>query len=131
MWSFLSLQTGLSNGIPFLLPFLKTSGSPHVLQKMLGTNGLPWSPSLTPIAMCRLHKVSNFCLTFRMNNNTAYITAPVTINFTLVIHSYRNTNLKLKTEKINHNSGCCWHSTLYIKIILSWDKLRHFWVCGY
>ena len=39
---------------------------------------------------------------------------------TLVIHSYRNTDVKLKREKINFHSACRQHLTQYIKIILSW-----------
>ena len=72
------------------------------------------------IAVCVLREVRDFCLTVRKNHITADIRETVRIILTLVIHSYSNTNIKLKREKINQHSAHLWHLKKYIKIILSW-----------
>ena len=53
----------------------------------------------TVIVISLLYKVSDFCLTVRKNYIITDITEPIRIILTLVIHSKRNTNVKLKRAK--------------------------------
>ena len=67
-------------------------------EQMAYPNLLVWLPV---IMICLLHKVNDFCTMVRKNHITADITESVRIIFTIMIHSYGNSNVKLKREKIN------------------------------
>ena len=66
----------------------------------IGENGLSWFSILTPkLSGCAFFTKSVIFASVRKNHITADQTKPVRIILTLVIHSYRNTNVKLKREK--------------------------------
>ena len=89
-----SFLPGMANGL--LFPFL------HIC--FIANLGSEWLILISyfdckVIVKCLLCKVSDFYLTVRKNHIITDIIEPVRIILTLVIHSYRNTDVKLKREK--------------------------------